>query len=104
MNISRINPAVSHNTNWEPQDLVAQSLDRVLQLHTEAHGGEQQHPIVFAMRQGREIQDKEALLISKSGKTAPVRYSMVPLHDQDKVVGAVVTVRMLKAGGEKGLM
>ncbi len=101
LNISRINPAVSHNTNWEPQDLVAQSLDRVLQLHTEAHGGEQQHPIVFAMRQGREIQDKDALLISKSGKTAPVRYSMVPLHDQDKVVGAVVTVRMLNGARKR---
>jgi CHASE3 domain sensor protein len=95
LNISRINPAVSHNTNWEPQDLVAQSLDRVLQLHTEAQGGEApQNPIIFAMRQGREIQDREAVLLTKSGKTIPVRYSMVPLHDQDKVVGAVVTVRV----------
>jgi CHASE3 domain sensor protein len=101
LNISRINPAVSHNTNWEPQDLVAQSLDRVLQLHTEVQGTEApQNPIIFAMRQGREIQDKEAVIISKSGKTAPVRYSMVPLHDQDKVVGAVVTVRM-QSGSEK---
>jgi CHASE3 domain sensor protein len=101
LNISRINPAVSHNTNWEPQDLVAQSLDRVLQLHTEVQGTEApQNPITFAMRQGREIQDKEAVIISKSGKTAPVRYSMVPLHDQDKVVGAVVTVRM-QSGSEK---
>jgi CHASE3 domain sensor protein len=102
LNISRINPAVSHQTNWEPQDLVAQSLDRVLQLHTEAHGAEPpQNPIIFAMRQGREIQDREGVLISKSGNTAPVRYSMVPLHDQDKVVGAVVTVRMQTTGAEK---
>lgn len=96
LNISRINPAVTHNTNWEPQDLVTQSLDRVLKPSgaEAAAGDESQHPIVFAMRQGREIQDKEALLVSKSGKTATVRYSMVPLHDQDKIVGAVVTVRM----------
>jgi len=95
LNISRINPAVSLNTNWEPQDLVTQSLDRVLQLNAEASADSPpQNPITFAMRQGREIQDRDAVLLTKSGKTAPVRYSMVPLRDQDKVVGAVVTVRM----------
>ena len=95
LNISRINPAVSHNTAWEPQDLIAQSLDRVLQLKVEGSAeASEQHPITFAMRQGREIQDRDATLVTKSGKTERVRYSMVPLHDQDKVVGAVVTVRM----------
>jgi CHASE3 domain sensor protein len=95
LNISRINPAVSQNTHWEPQDIVAQSLDRVLQLKTEpAAGSPPQNPITFAMGQGREIQDHAALLLTKSGQTAPVRYSMFPLLDQDKVVGAVVTVRM----------
>lgn len=94
LNISRINPAVSHHTSWEPQDLIAQPLDRVLQLTTETGDGAPQHPIVFALRQGREIQDRDGTLLSKSGQAAAVRYSMVPLHDQDKVVGAVVTVRM----------
>jgi CHASE3 domain sensor protein len=95
LNISRINPAVSQNTNWEPQDIVAQSLNRVLQLDAEpSSGSPPQNPITFAMGQGREILDHDGLLLSKSGKTAPVRYSMVPLLDQNKVVGAVVTVRM----------
>jgi CHASE3 domain sensor protein len=95
LNISRINPAVSQNTHWEPQDIVAQSLDRILQLDAEpAAGSPPQNPITFAMGQDREIQDHDALLLTKSGQTAPVRYSMFPLHDQDKVVGAVVTVRM----------
>jgi CHASE3 domain sensor protein len=88
LNISRINPAVSHHTHWEPQDLVAQSLDRVLQLNATPN------PIADALREGREIKDRDALLLTKSGPAAPVRYSMVPLHDQDKVVGAVVTVRI----------
>ncbi len=95
LNISRINPAVSHHTNWEPQDLVAQSLGRVLRLNAEASAGSPpQNPITFAMHEGREIQDRDAVLLTKSGQTAPVRYSMVPLRDHDKVVGAVVTVRM----------
>jgi CHASE3 domain sensor protein len=95
LNISRINPAVSHQTNWEPQELVAQSLDRVLSLGAEpSAGASQQNPIVFAMHEGREIQDQDAVLLTKSGRTAPVRYSMVPLRDHDKVVGAVITVRL----------
>jgi CHASE3 domain sensor protein len=32
LNISRVNPAVVNQTNWEPQDLIAQSIERVLQL------------------------------------------------------------------------
>jgi CHASE3 domain sensor protein len=95
LNISRINPAVSHQTNWEPQDLVAQSLDRVLRFNAEASAGSPpQNPVIFAMHEGREIQDRSALLLTKSGQTAPVRYSMVPLRDHDKVVAAVITVRM----------
>jgi CHASE3 domain sensor protein len=95
LNISRINPAVSQNTHWEPQDLVTQSLDRVLKITTEeTAGAAPQNPIAFAMRQGREIQDRDAVIVTKSGQTAPVQYSMVPLHDQDKVVGAVITVRL----------
>jgi CHASE3 domain sensor protein len=95
LNISRINPAVSHQTHWEPQELVAQSLDRVLRLSAEASAGAPpQNPIIFAMHEGREIQDRDALLLTKSGQTAPVRYNMIPLRDHDKVVGAVITVRM----------
>ena len=95
LNISRINPAVSHQTSWEPQELVAQSLNRVLRFTAEASAGSPpQNPVTFAMHEGREIQDRDALLLTKSGKTAPVRYSMIPLRDHDKVVGAVITVRM----------
>jgi CHASE3 domain sensor protein len=103
LNISRINPAVSLQTAWEPQDLIAQSLDRVLQLHDEtAAGSPPQNPITFGMRQGREIQDREAQLLTKSGKSITVRYSMFPLRDQDKVVGAVVTVRMPNGAPKPG--
>jgi len=41
-------------------------------------------------------------LLTKSGQTAPVRYSMVPLRDHDKVVGAVVTVRMQNGSRKPG--
>jgi CHASE3 domain sensor protein len=93
LNISRVNPAVVHQTSWNPQDLVAHSIERVLQLPLETEAGAPQNPLIIAMRDGREIQEQPAVLISRSGKTTPVQYSLIPLHDQDKVVGGVVTVR-----------
>jgi regulator of RNase E activity RraA len=33
-------------------------------------------------------------LLARSGKTTPVRYSLFPVHDQDKIVGGVLTVRV----------
>jgi hypothetical protein len=32
-------------------------------------------------------------LLTRSGKPMPVLCSLTPLHDQDKIVGAVVTMR-----------
>jgi CHASE3 domain sensor protein len=102
LNVSRINPAVVHRTNWQPQDLIAQSVLRVLQLPPEAGTDPDQTPLSQAMRDGREIQERPAVLVTRSGQTIPVRYSLVPLHDQDKVVGGVVTVRVLEGGQRPG--
>jgi hypothetical protein len=49
------------------------------------------------MRQGREIQDRETMMTTKTGQSIAVRYSMFPLRDQDKVVGAVITVRVINS-------
>jgi CHASE3 domain sensor protein len=100
LNISRINPAVVHQTNWQPADLVAQSIERVLQLPAEPAGAPEQHPLSQAMRDGRELQDRPATLATRAGRTIPVRFSLVPLHDKDKVVGGVVTVR-IQDGGQR---
>jgi PAS domain S-box-containing protein len=94
LNVSRVNPAVVQQTGWEPQELIAQSIDRVLQFPPDPAGGASQNPLILAMRDGRQIQDRPARLLARSGKTWPVRYSLFPVHDQDKIVGGVVTVRV----------
>jgi PAS domain S-box-containing protein len=95
LNVSRVNPAVGHHTGWGPQDLIAQSLERALQLSVDAAGAEaSQNAMTTAMREGRELQNRPGVLVSKNGQTKPVEYSMVPLRDHDKVVGAVVIVRL----------
>jgi PAS domain-containing protein len=101
LNISRVNPAVVHQTSWEPQELIAQSIERVLQFPPDTASGSPQNPLITAMREGREIQERPAVLLTRSGKTTPVRFSLIPLHDQDKVVGGVVTVRVQSGAAQE---
>ncbi len=95
LNISRINPAVIHQTKFEPKELVAGSIERVLDIPAEgmAETGRGASPLLIAMREGREIQDRTANLLTKTGRV-PVRFSLVPLRDADKVVGGVMTMRL----------
>jgi PAS domain S-box-containing protein len=94
LNISRVNPAVVQLTGWEPQELISQSIERVLQLPPDPAGGASQNPLTAAMRDGRQLQDRPANLLARSGKIIAVHYTLIPLHDQDKIVGGVVTVRV----------
>jgi hypothetical protein len=57
-------------------------------------GTSPQPGIAQALKDGREIQDSGATLRRKDSQPIPVRFSMVPLRDQNKVVGGVITVRL----------
>jgi len=94
LNISRVNPAVVQLTSWEPQELISQSIERVLQFPADPSGEPSQNPLTAAMRDGRQLQDRPASLLARSGRIIPVLYTLIPLHDQDKIVGGVVTVRV----------
>lgn len=89
LNISRVNPSVTHVTQWEAQDLVSQSIERVLKLPVDGPA----NPIIAALNEGRELQERQAMVVTKSGALIQVRFNLVPLRDDNKVVGGVVTVR-----------
>jgi PAS domain S-box-containing protein len=96
LNVSRINPAVVQQTGWQAEDLISQSIERVLQFATDATGGSEHNPLIQAMRDGREIQERAGVFLTRAGRRVPARFSLIPLRDQDKVVGAVVTVHALE--------
>jgi PAS domain S-box-containing protein len=89
LNISRVNPAVTHVTQWEPEELVTQPLARFLQLPPDGPS----NPMIAALNDGRELQERPGVVTFKNGATIPVRFNLVPLRDDNKVVGGVVTVR-----------
>ncbi len=91
LNISRVNPAVEKQTGWAPQELITQSIERVLQSPLQPL----QSMLSFALKEGREIQERPGELLCKDGRTKSVFFSMVPMHDHDKIVGGVISLKVL---------
>lgn len=97
LKISRLNPAAIHLTGLEPVDLIDQPLSRVLRLASGGHVPNKTtyDPLLRTLVDGHEMRDKAALVISNDGQTTPVRLSIYPLRDRDKVVGGVVILQAI---------
>ena len=95
-NISRVNPAVVRLTGREPAELVNQPLSLIVRLAAARQGAEAplRDPIAQALSDGRDLRDQAAVVEDKRGRQTPVRFSLFPLRDQDKVVGGVVTLQI----------
>jgi PAS domain S-box-containing protein len=94
--ISRLNPEVLHATGFEAPELIGSPLRKVLEIlpETSPDGSYQQPVLTRALKEGREIEETPAVLRCKNGQPTPLRISLVPLRDRDKVVGGVITARL----------
>lgn len=94
MNISRLNPAAVHLTGYEPAEIVDKPIGHLLQL-AGAQGAAKPtfDPLARTLIEGHELRDKAASLTTKGGETTPIRLSVYPLRDRDKVVGGVVILQ-----------
>lgn len=95
-NISRLNPAVTHLTGLEPAELINQPLSRLVRLagQTTGAGTPLIDPIAQALKDGRDLPEQAAVVTDKQGRQIPVRFTLFPLRDRDKVVGGVVTLHV----------
>ena len=83
-NISRINPAVEHHTDWLAKDLVNHPLHDIVRLTA---GVAELHR---ALKEGHDLRDLPATLHDHQGRESPVRFTFYPLRDGNNVVGGVV--------------
>jgi len=102
-NITRINAAVAQRTGFSAQELIGGPLHRLVQLAGDQSAGMKSHTVKQAIKDGHEIHDCPANLLRKDGQIAPARFNLYPLRDQNKVVGGVVTLRLV-AGQNRGLV
>ena len=95
LNISRVNPAVTHLTGLEPAALVNQPLSRIVRLPAAPRGtAPMLNPVALALKEGRDLRDQPAIMEDKRGRHTPVRLTLFPLRDRDKVVGGIVTLQL----------
>jgi PAS domain S-box-containing protein len=92
-NISRVNPAVVRLSGREAHELIQMPLSGLVRLF---HSGPvpMLDPVAQAMNEGHDIKDHVAIVTDKLGREIPVRMSLFPLRDRDKIVGAVVILQV----------
>jgi PAS domain S-box-containing protein len=96
LSITRINPAVTRFGGYSTADVVRAPILRLISLTPPATNGEEVS-LAEALRDGRSLNDVAAGLRTKSGAVLRVRLSFAPLTDENRIVGAVVTLRVDEA-------
>jgi len=97
-NILRVNTAVLNYTGMESHELVAGPVSRILQIPNDAGAADGNLPaIAAALRDGRDLLHKPALLRNREGTQSRAELNVFPLRDGDKVVGGVIIIQL----GEK---
>ncbi len=98
LNISRINPAVVRLTGLDSKDLVNRPLRNVVRPSgTPAETTALFDPLQLALKEGHDLRDIPGEAEDKFGAKKPVRFTLFPLRDRDKVVGGVVIVQTNQA-------
>jgi PAS domain S-box-containing protein len=95
MNISRINPAVVHQTGFEAQDLVGRPFSSIGKEMAASGGTPLADAMGRGLDEGRDLRDQAAVILAKSGKQIPARLALFPLRDRDRVVGGVVILEIV---------
>lgn len=95
LNISRINPVVLRSTGYTETELIKSPLGRLVRLAPAA--GAKSAPatetLTLALKEGRSLHDLPAIIADKHGVETAVLLTLVPLRDDNRVVGGVATLR-----------
>lgn len=95
-NVTFVNPAAATMIDWEMEDLIGQSMHRVLHhSHVDGtHYPRESCPIYAAFQDGSTHRVTDEVFWRKDGTSFPVEYISTPMRDeQGQVIGAVVTFR-----------
>ncbi|NEZ57652.1 PAS domain-containing sensor histidine kinase [Adonisia turfae] len=95
-NVTFVNPAAAAMIDWEMEDLIGQSMHRVLH-HSHADGSPYPReccPIYEVFQQGHVQRVTDEVFWRKDGTCFPVEYISTPMRDDHgELIGAVVTFR-----------
>ena len=95
LNILRINPAVRQTTGYAEVELIRSPLGRWVRLRRTAGGqtAATAEILAAAPKDGRSLLDQPAFPLDQPGVESAGRRTLVPLRDDNRVVGGGVTLR-----------
>lgn len=91
LNVTRLNPAVMHATGRAEEEILGRPAGEFLRLPGATGGAD---PLARAVRDGRELTAAPALLLDRHGQGRAGVVTVVPLIDNNQVVGAVAVLRL----------
>lgn len=97
LHISRVNPAVLQTTALSDLEIIRKRLSQFVRLDAErdAPPGASLALLINALKESRGLENLPATLTPKKGHPIPVILAMVPFKDAGRVVGCVVTLRLV---------
>lgn len=95
MTVTRINPAVVRLTGRTDETILTGPLAGIVVVDNDPATG--LDPLHRAIEEGRELRQQPAVVLGPAGQRIPARLNLIPLRDQDKVVGAIVVVQVQAA-------
>ena len=92
LTVTRINPAVGHRTGRADNTILTKPLAHIVVL---ANVDSLEPDLLMrSLHEGREVRDQPVLVLGVGERQLPGRLTLIPLRDQDKVVGGVVVVQL----------
>lgn len=92
LKVTRINAAVVRLTGRENETIIAGPLAQVLDVARDPITGHD--PLSQALREGRELHHHPVVVLGPGERRISGRLTLIPIHDQDKVVGGVAVVQI----------
>ena len=90
LKVSRVNAALLRNSSRAQESVIDEPLSSLVKLEEPANGKEAADPLASSLREGREVRNRPAFLVTGNGESMPVFVNLYPLRDGDHVVGAAV--------------
>ena len=92
LKVTRINAAVVRLTGRESESIIAGPLAQVLEVGRDLITGHD--PLSQALQAGRELHHHRVVVLGSGERRISGRLTLIPIHDQDKVVGGVAVVQI----------
>ncbi|MBC3889698.1 PAS domain S-box protein [Acetobacterium paludosum] len=98
-----MNKAAEKITGWSQEDALEKSSENILNIFDEKSGEKCESPVIRVMKTGEIISMTDhTMLVSRTGKTIPIKDSAAPIKDEsDNIIGVVIVFRDITASREK---